>query len=357
MITRSDALNDALDRLDGYGYLDAPGFAFHGPMGAETLSTLGHDDLVGSWVEAYKARHEALDVPATTGRIDAHDEAGWRSALGDMSRVSDWAQLFRRELAGQPWPEVLQRWLPRLLAGYGGALTHGLIRVAHGVRALPVDAPPSGLLLDELAKGLAFWAASFTALPGRPDLHGSLALPDALAGVPRPEETWSPIEAGTFARMGELRRFPSAVEALARPGSIDGALSDLTAAFCRAVLTASGPTANALVHTVTPVAAARTLLPYMAGVSIETVYAQLWHVSAAIVCGFAPPLASAATTGAPGLDTPGRPEILARAVEHRDTHVLKFAEACAREDALRPDPVYMRAAHHVLGQLPAWRPA
>src|SRR5829696_10236782 len=141
--TRSDALHDALERLDGYGYLDAPGFASHGPMGAETLSTLGHDDLVGAWVEAYKARHEALDVPATTGRIDAHDEAGWRSALGDMSRVSDWAQLFRRELAGQPWPDVLQRWLPRLLAGYGGALTHGLIRVAHGVRALPVDAPPS----------------------------------------------------------------------------------------------------------------------------------------------------------------------------------------------------------------------
>jgi hypothetical protein len=354
MITRPDALNDALERLDGYGYLDAPGFASHGPMGAETLSTLGHDELVGSWVDTYKARHQALDVPPSTDRIDAHEEAGWRSALGDMSRVSDWAELFRRELAEQPWPAVLQRWLPRLLAGYGGALTHGLIRVAHGVRALPAEAPPSGLLLGELAKGLAFWAASFTPLPGRPGLHGRLALADALARLPRPDEPWSPIEAGTFARMGELHRFPPAAEALGRPASIDGALSDLTAAFCQAVLAASGPTANALVHTVTPTAAARTLQPYMSEVSVETAYAQLWHVSAAIVCGFAPPMASAGTTGEPDLETPDRTEILARAVEHRDTHVLKFAEACAREDALRPDPVYMRAAQHVLRQLPAW---
>ena len=354
MITRSEALNDALDRLDGYGYLDAPGFASHGPMGAETLSTLGHDELVASWVEAYKARHEALGVPPSTDRIDARAEAGWRAALGDMSRVSDWAELFRRELAEQPWPAVLQRWLPRLLAGYGGALTHGLIRVAHGVRALPAEAPPSGRLLDELAKGLAFWAASFTALPGRPGLHGPLALRDALAGLPRPDEPWSPIEAGTFARMGELQRFPPAVEALGWPGSIDDALSDLTAAFCQAVLASAGPTANALVHTVTPTAAARTLLPYMAEVSVETVYAQLWHVSAAIVCGFAPPMASAGTTGEADLEPPSSTEVLARAVEHRDTHVLKFAEACAREDALRPDPVYMRAAQHVLRQLPAW---
>jgi hypothetical protein len=92
----------------------------------------------------------------------------------------------------------------------------------------------------------------------------------------------------------------------------------------------------------------------MAEVSVETVYAQLWHVSAAIVCGFAPPMASAGTAGEPVLEVPSSTEVLARAVEHRDTHVLKFAEACAREAALRPDPVYMRAAQHVLRQLPAW---
>ena len=41
MTGRQDALDDALERLEGYEYLDLPGpFACHGPMGAEVLSTL-----------------------------------------------------------------------------------------------------------------------------------------------------------------------------------------------------------------------------------------------------------------------------------------------------------------------------
>jgi hypothetical protein len=55
MITRSDALNDALERLQGHAYLDAPGFACHGPMGAETLSTLGHKNL-GVLLDAFPMR-------------------------------------------------------------------------------------------------------------------------------------------------------------------------------------------------------------------------------------------------------------------------------------------------------------
>ena len=96
---RADAINDALERLAGYGYLDMPGpFACHGPMGAETLSTLGHDDLVGAWIEGYKSRHEPLDTPPRIDRIDPTDEGSWRPALGDSSRASDWTALFAGEL-------------------------------------------------------------------------------------------------------------------------------------------------------------------------------------------------------------------------------------------------------------------
>ncbi|HEX6238517.1 MAG TPA: hypothetical protein VFZ68_15055 [Acidimicrobiales bacterium] len=353
-ITRSDALNDALDRLEGYGYLDAPGFASHGPMGAETLSTLGHDELVGRWVETYKARHEPLDTPPATEPIDPRDESSWVPALGDMGRVSDWATLFGRELRTASWPDVVGRWVPRLLPGYAGALTHGLIRTAHAVRALPAEGPPSALQLDELAKGLAFWAAAFKALPGRPRLDGPLPLPEAIARLPRPRDGWSMIEAGTFGRIGELHRFPAAVEALGPPASLDGALGDLTAAACRTVLSTSGPVAIGLVHAVTPVAAVRTLQPHLPGVTIDAVYAQLWHVNAAIVCGFTSPQATDPPPADDPADPPAPSELLARAVEHRDTHVLKFTEACLREHARSPDPIYLRAAGHVLAQLPPW---
>jgi hypothetical protein len=77
-------------------------------------------------------------------------------------------------------------------------------------------------------------------------------------------------------------------------------------------------------------------------------------VSAAIVSGFTTGAAPAAPPAADEADPPPLSEILARATEHRDTHVLKFAEAIAREHALRPDPAYLLAANHVIEQLPPW---
>lgn len=107
---------------------------------------------------------------------------------------------------------------------------------------------------------------------------------------------------------------------------------------------------------VTPTAAVRTLLPYLPGVSVRAVYTQLWHVGAAIACGFLDPTgtieASPPEDQPPALPTLA--ELAARAAEHGDPHAVKFTEACLRENTLRPDPVYVRATHHVLGHTPAW---
>jgi hypothetical protein len=354
MITRTDALDDALDRFGAYRYADGVGFAFHGPMGAEALSTLGHDDLVAGWAEDYKARHAPIDPPPPFDTVDVGDEASWRAALGDPRRASDWAVAFADQLGGEPWPAVVRRWAPRLLPGYGGAFTHGLIRVANAVRAMPADGRPSDLRLNELALGLAYWAATYTEVPGRPRLRGTLSVDAAIAGLPRPDKPWSPIEAGTFARMGELRAFPAALDAIGPPpASIDEALGDLTAAFCRVLLAHPDAFPQGPVHMVTPVAAARTLVPHLPGVSGEALYAELWRTSAAIVCGFLPRTAhGGATPDAGAVPSPG--DVIARAVEHRDPHAIKFAEACVREHALRPDPAYLRAAQHVIAHTPRW---
>lgn len=353
--TRADALEEALERLDGYAYVDGAGFACHGPMGAEAVSSLGFDAAVGGWVDAYTAAHPPIEAPPAVEPIDPHHEASWRSALGDFSRVSDWAELFRRELGEHPWPSVLGTWAPRLLPGYGGGLTHGLLRVAHGVRALPSEGPPSARAQEELARGLAAWAGWFTRLPGRPRRRGALSLDQAIAGMPRPAEPWSPIEAGTFARMDELAGFPAAVEALAPPADLDGALSDLTAAFCRVLVAHPQVPQQGLVHAVTPVAAVRSLLPFLPPAAVETVVALTWQVGAAVVSGFVP---APEATGVPAerldqREVPPAAELAARAVEHRDPHVVKFAEACLREHARRPDPVYLLAADALHRRTPA----
>jgi hypothetical protein len=355
--TRADAIDDALDRLSGYDYTDGIGLATHGPMGAEALSTLGHDDLVASWVEAYKARHEPIAAPPPATRLDPGDERSWRAALGEERRLSDWADLFTRQLAEAPWRDVLATWVPRLLPGYAGAFTHGLIRTAHAVRALSLTSSasePSPLVTAELARALAYWAGSYKALPGRPTLAGGLPLGEAVARLPRPAAPWSPIEAGQFTRIHELPDFPGAVEALAPPVSVAEALSDLTTTIARLLLANPDVFPIGLVHAITPIAGARTLLAQVPTVVPEQLYVQLWHVDAAIIAGFVPRETSQGGRGVDDGDPPSQSELVARAVEHRDPHVVKFTEACIRENALRPDPAYLLAARHVLDRTAAW---
>jgi hypothetical protein len=351
---RTDVVSDALDRLSAYAFVDGPGMATHGPMAAEALTVLGHPAEVAGWVERYKQRHEVIPAPPAVDRLDPADEASWRPALGDPSRLADWDELFTRRLADQPWSEVVAAWVPTLLAGYGGAFTHGLIRTAHAVRSLEAapTPPPEPVLLGELAKGLAYWAGTYKALPGRPALQGRLSLAEAIAGLPRPTERWNPMEAGMFTRLHELPDFPAAVEALGPPPSIDHALSDLTAAYARMMVANPDVHPFGLVHALTPVVGARTLLPYVPAVSTAQVYAQLWQVNAAIAAGFVPEPDEAPPT--PDSAPPDPADLVARAAEHQDPHVVKFTEAALAEHRRRPDPAYLHAVHHVLSTTPAW---
>jgi hypothetical protein len=354
--TRTDVLADAAERLQTWTYLDEPGFAFHGAMGAETLSTMGHDDLVPGWVDAYKTQHRPLPAPPPGIAIDGDDQSSWQVALGDYGRVSDWTTLFRAALAENPWEAVVRRWTPVLVPGYGGALTHGLIRTAHAVRAMPADGVPPDPLLEELARGLAFWAATYTPLPGTPKLRGRRRLTEALAALPQPVPPWTMLEAGSLSRIGELDGFPHAVEALGPPDAGDP-LSELSAAFCGIVLARPDAVAIPLVHTVTPIAAMRTLQARVPDVSVDTAYTYLWHVGAAVVAA----LGSLPVVDGGSLDdvepsVPTPDDVASRALECSDPHALKFTEACLREHAVHADPVYLLAAAHVTRQLPSWTP-
>jgi hypothetical protein len=356
MTSRTDALNDALERLTEYRYLDRPGLASHAPMAAEALSGLGYDDEVGPWVEAYKARHAPMAAPPMSSRIDPDDGDSWLPALGDFSRVSDWNRMFTEALDDQPWWSVVQRWMPQLLPGYGGGLTHGLLRVAHAVRALPTDAASSDTIGElagrELAMGLAQWAAFYQALPVTPRLRGSLTLDQAVAQIPRPDQPWTPMEAITFARLGEVAGWDAAVQALEAPPSAEEALSDLTAVFCRVLIAGGEAFTHWAVHVVTPVAAIRTLLPLVPELPIEAVYAHLWQVNAALLTGLLPSTGPTPTSTTDPV--PARAELAARAAEHGDFHVVKFTESALREHALRPDASYLLAAQRFIDHTPAW---
>ncbi|WP_329520967.1 hypothetical protein [Spirillospora sp. NBC_01491] len=306
------AVDDALDRLVDVGFEFGPDFAVHAPMTAETLVTLDRPDEVPSWIELNLRRRRSHDPPAPLEPIPDDDPVARRAALGDYRRVADWVAYFDRRLAEGPWRDVVVEWWPVLLDGAFAAFTHGLIRTAHAVRILRTAPKPSGLQLNELARGLAYWAARFTPVHGSGGSGGSGEVPVTMAA-----------------------RVPVA--------RVPAALSELTVVNAGLYAGLAPRPPVPAVHTVTAPAAVRLVLPILpeemwpaAYATAETLAAQVWAVSRGFA-GRGVPL--------PEGEPPGVDLLVEEAVEIGEEHAIKLAEACRREYALRPDPRYLAAAH------------
>jgi Questin oxidase-like len=346
-ITRQDAMNDALERLSFLGFTMENAFSEHGPMVAEAISTLGCNEDVAGWVEAYKQKRRHAPLPPRKQPIDGSNQTEWRNSLGDYSRAADWLAFFREQLKAQRGKDVVANWVPILVPGYFGGLTHGLIRTAHAVRSFPQDANPSELQLDELARGLAYWAATYRLLPGDPDCHGRFGVDEALRHLSRldPAEQKGPPGAG----LNDLRGLTSAVESLAAATDAEEAISGHTAAFARVLIAHPEVPPIPLVHAITAPTAIQNLLPYLSRELGNRFYGYLWQVTAAIAAIFATP-AKPDLEADPQIAEPTlQPdELIQRAIEHGDEHTIKLTEACLREDRICPDPTYRGAAEAVL---------
>ena len=346
----SDVLLDALDRLRGTGP-EFDGFlANHGPMAAEALVRIGAGDAVAGWVDGYRTR---LDAAPEIVRGIGDD---WRADLGDARLFGDWTAHLRREAHNDTdWRTLLLRWWPRLLPGLAASATHGVIRTAHAVRSLRAAGPdPDPLLVDELAQGLAFWAARYQTVPGDPPLTGPLDAVAATAAVPRldPDEpSDGPGIGGRLRALGRLDGFPESLDAWGpRLPSPDGALDELIAAAAR-VLAARDDAPIAFCHTVTAPAAVRLVLPELPDPLQRASVAASWQVVGAIVAAFAVPIDE---TEREVVDTDPEP-LLERldplAVEHGDEHVIKLAEAVGREYHRTGDTTLLVAADRFRGRI------
>ncbi|MEV0266447.1 questin oxidase family protein [Streptomyces sp. NPDC050617] len=350
-VSYSDALNEALERMNDLGYERGQGvdLANHGPMGAEALALLGQGDEVARWVERYRRAMAHHEPPAARFSIDPADESSWRPALGEFHRAGDWEALFARQLSDDPWREVLARWWPRLLPGLFAGLTHGLIRTAHAVRGLyAAGDAPTALQLNELARGLAYWAARYAELPGTPRLRGPYSLSAAVAALPRTAADSPMGPAAVRRRLDTLDRQPAYGEALEwlAPEQAPRLLSEMTAQFADVYLGHPEVAPVPLIHGVTAPAAARIVLPHLPHPLYEPTLAALWQVHAAFLVAFTTDRRDEGTEAwrSEGAEPPPLDELGARAAEHGDEHVIKFTEACLREYALRPDPRYPAAA-------------
>jgi len=146
-------LEQALEVFHRYGFEYGEGTPSYGPMAAAALVELGHDALITGVVDIYAPRL----APRPPG--DCLADAEQREALGDAQAFSHWVASYQQQLEHAPWQEVLASAVRLLTSGLGSRSMHGLVRVGYAVTAL--EAAENGPRRDELAFGLAHWAATF----------------------------------------------------------------------------------------------------------------------------------------------------------------------------------------------------
>jgi hypothetical protein len=338
----TDAYVEALERLQGSGPEFDSFLANHGPMAAEALVTMNQTAGLQSWVDDYRGR--LADAPTDRRELDPRE---WREHLGEVRLVGDWTRLMRGELADDPWQTVLLRWWQRLLPGLAASATHGLIRTAHAVRALERELdPPEPLVVDELAQGLALWAARYQTLPGRPGLSGPLDAVEAIRALermPRDAKGDGPGVGGRLRALDGLSSFPRALERWGGPADVDQALDELIGAAAR-VVAARDDAPIALCHTVTAPAAIRLVIPLLPADLARASVAGAWQAVGGLVAAYGDPRLDAESAVPQVSELPPVDVVAARAAEHGDEHVIKLTEAALREYRRGGDATFLVAA-------------
>jgi hypothetical protein len=331
-----DVLDESLSRLAATGPEFRGGLSNHGPMAAEAMIRLGRPGDVGPWLDSYIRQLE--EPPRPTARIT---ERTWREALGVPRRVADWELYLRGQLAEDSWQHVLARWWPRLIPGTAAAATHGIIRTSHAARSLA--AAETSERVSELARGLAYWAASYLEVPGSSRTAGRLDLEAAIGALPIAAGPVAPGLITTRLRTslaGEAG-FPAAVGALRTPSDVPAGLLELATGFARIFLIYGRTQPIVFLHAVTAPVAARSVLPLLPTGLAQPSYDALWNVSAALYSAFA---VDAVPEPLPATAPPPADVLADHAIGTGDVHAIKLTEACLRLYSESADPILLQAA-------------
>lgn len=320
---------DARRRIENahrYGAIYGGGFASHHPMAIAALDAMGAtDDDLARFESHYVANLEPIQHPVVV--IQQGDEA---AHLGSPRAFPEWVVYFSGAIAREGTDAVLRRWIDRFTPAVGAAAFHGAIRTAF---ALESEAQ------DELAHGLAYWAAAYGTLPMPPRPAGALSPHEVFAAI-----SCDPAYAGK--RPSGRNIFERTLAAARSPGFVPHAaslapdklvLDALAGALLRAYAASGDFT---LLHGVTGAHAFRLLLPFASDPGAALL--DFWGAAVAAYMGAgAPPVEGWGLGGDDSLDWPA---IHARAVRRKDEHDIKLAYSCWREWQQRGDDLYRRAA-------------
>ncbi|MEL7156287.1 MAG: hypothetical protein AAFN30_06785 [Actinomycetota bacterium] len=288
-------LDAALETLLATDISYGPGFANHGPMASEALEHQGRSADIGPFLADYLPRLRAKEATAVA--------------------MDDWTSFLRREAS---------RLAPEAAAMAG----HGLLRLAHAVRA--VERIDNDIRRADLAEAVAYWSAGAGLAGASPSGHRSLA--DALAVLPRlrPADTAGMLTR-TLAAAAADPEVQAVLASVAPPVDHGAFLDALALASADRYLANGDERSFVFIHGVTVSTMASVLLPYLDPDDRTALCAAVAGFVFYAVAGFdlAPDVdgsvVAAETDTGIGLDAG---TLAARAGATRDDHTIKFTDAC-----------------------------
>lgn len=343
ILANADTMDEALEMMKQLAPLTN-----HGPMAAEALVSLNRPESVIPFVERYKKR---FDNPYPTAFQSITDK-NWKEAVGDSRRNADWVVFFNNQLKEAEWTQVVEKWSAILAPGLCAAAGHGLIRTCHAVRSL--SRQKNDLRLHELAEGFGYWAAYYQLLPETNNSKIAKLKPrQAVEKVPL-LPTEKRLRGSIMNQLKGLNDFPefgesiNLVDATGKPEQV---LSELTETFATIYLKNVSDRNNLiLLHAVTASTCLRSLLPHLSPATANKVLAYGWQTAAGLysIGGIATPNKIAENKEIK------KEDLIERAINLNEEHAIKFTEACLREYALNPKPIYLQAAQEGLERLPSY---
>jgi len=280
----STALDEAFEQIAFAGFELPNGFVNHGAMACEALAALGVEDELSKWARRFGGLGTAVAARTSTS-------FEWRQGLGDYRALPVWIGYFEGAIGEEGWSQVVGRWVPRLMPAMSTVLFHGMIRVAHAVRA--IEAADSSARREELARALAYWAARYR--------RG--------ASAPRPRQV-EDVRGTIVAAAGEAARYYLAAPSIYHLHGITGAM------------------------------ALELLAKHLDSSAQSAAVAQLEAEHAVLYAG-GRPVAAFQVSGVSG------DELVASAEQSGDPHQVKLVEASLRALGASGGPVFAAAAETV----------
>jgi hypothetical protein len=335
-----DVMDEALEILAQTGPEYQGGLANHGPMASEALIAMGRPDAVVNWVERYKKSLQPHATP--TGKINKPE---WQQSLGNFNLSAEWIAFFNRELKEKPWRSVLNEWITNLAPGLSAAAGHGLLRTAHITRRLAKK--ETQRRLHELAEGLGYWAARYQILPSNEKKPAKQLLPsqaiNQLKLLPTEQRLIGASVMRGLLKLEDFPPFADVINMVDTSGDPEKFISNLTEAF--AMVYVENPSRRyiiSFIHAVTAPSAIRLMLPSLSNEAKHGILRYGWQLAAGIYSAFGETLIKSKPDA-----NESKEDLIDRAVKNGDEHAIKFTEACLREYALNPKPVYLLAARMV----------